>query len=871
MTRTLPTLTADELLEGAYGPEKTANDNEEGFGALRTEKGCLPLRALDVRARLDGLVGRVDVEQAFVNAHDVPLEATYVFPLPDRAAVTSFQLVVAGRVVEGQLQERGAARQEYDRAIKAGHRAAIAEEERAGVFTMRVGNLPPGEEARVRLRLVGPLPYRDGEVTFRFPLVVAPRYVPGTPLAGDPVGTGVAPDTDAAPDASRISPPVLLPGFPNPVRLRLTVEVPPSALAPHDFRSSLHALAEDGGGPGQRFSLLPGERLDRDFVLRYRLGADRVGTALTVQPDAQGDEGTFLLTVVPPSRGPGAEKPRDIVFVLDRSGSMAGWKMVTARRAVERMVETLTERDRFAVYAFDDSIEPPPGLNGTRLVPATDRRRFRAAEFLAKVEARGGTEMAAPLDLALTELTTEPRREAERVLVLITDGQVANEDQMLRQLGARLRGVRCFALGIDRAVNAAFLRRLADLGGGTSEVVESEERLDEVMGRVHRHLGTPVLTGLSLRPAGLGLLNDSVVPGRLPDLFAGAPLLISGRYRGAPEGALALRAADGAGESWSTEVRAWREDGAPLAAVWARGRVRELEDRYAVGVGDQSALEKEIVRTSLRFGVLCRFTAYVAVDRSAVVNEGGQVHSVVQPVEQPEGWAEQAASVVCGAVPQQWNMMRSLGAAPAPTGPAPACAAPPPAPCAPADMDFDVAGFDAEEEAQTFRGAPPPRPAGAAPRRARRDEAEKYDRARRAEPPAEPEEREGLLGRLRGLFGGRSKDKKAAPVAQAPLRPRVEALLQRLESGPADTLALLREVFAELEALFKDLARAGDRAESVKRLGEGVERARALLAQAGPDPAAAAALLRDLAAALRNWLGLPAPAEPPAQREGFWK
>src|SRR5215831_19108511 len=138
-------------------------DAEAGFGSLSTSRGQLPLAAMDVRARIDGLLSQVKVRQTFVNAHAEPLEATYIFPLPDRAAVTEFRLEVAGRVVEGELKERGAARKEYDRAVRSGHRAAITEEERPGVFTLRVGNLPPGEEARVLLTLAGPLPYSDGE------------------------------------------------------------------------------------------------------------------------------------------------------------------------------------------------------------------------------------------------------------------------------------------------------------------------------------------------------------------------------------------------------------------------------------------------------------------------------------------------------------------------------------------------------------------------------------------------------------------------------------------------------------------------------------------------------------------------------------
>src|SRR5262249_20342826 len=212
--------------------------------ALPTPRGRLPLKALEVHARIDGLLADVTVEQTFVNVLGEPLEATYIFPLPDRAAVTQFEMRAGGRVIEGVLKERGAARRDYDQAIEHGYRAAITEEERPGVFTMRVGNLMPGDVATVRLTLAGPLIYDMGEVTFRFPLVVAPRYIPGFPLDGPSVGDGVAADTDAVPDASRITPPVLLPGVPNPVRLSLSVELLPSALAVADLRSSLHAIQE---------------------------------------------------------------------------------------------------------------------------------------------------------------------------------------------------------------------------------------------------------------------------------------------------------------------------------------------------------------------------------------------------------------------------------------------------------------------------------------------------------------------------------------------------------------------------------------------------------------------------------------------------
>jgi Ca-activated chloride channel family protein len=646
MSALLPLLGEDEA--------RVAPADEAGFGALTTARGGLPLTALDVHARLDGLLAEVSVEQTFVNPLAEPLEATYVFPLPDRAAVTRFSMRVAGRLVEGVLQERAGARREYAQAVEQGRRAAIAEEERPGVFTLRVGNLMPGESAVVRLSLTGPLAYSDGEATFRFPLVVAPRYVPGVPLAGPSAGAGTAANTDAVPDASRIRPPVLLPGFSSPVRLSLTVDVPPSELGLSDFRSALHSVMQVVGDSGARRVLLQaGERLDRDFILRFRVGVGSPSsrpspgpaTALTLTPDAPGaSEGTFALTLVPPVAVAQEARPRDVVFVLDRSGSMGGWKMVAARRALEDMVETLTERDRFAVYAFDDRVEAPPALGGLGLQAATDRNRFRAVEFLAGVEARGGTEMAQPLSMAAHLLAgADPGR--DRALVLITDGQVANEDQVLRVLGDDLKRVRVFALGIDRAVNAAFLRRLADLGGGACELVESEERLDEVLAQAHHRLGAPVLTGLRLEGQGLQISEGSVVPGRLPDLFAGAPLFVLGRYRGAA-GGLRLSATDAGGKGWSHEVVGRVGEGGAAPSVWARGHVRALEDRHAIGQDDRAALEKRIVETSLKYGVLCRFTAFVAVDRSETVNWGGPSARMIQPVEAPAGWADASRALM---------------------------------------------------------------------------------------------------------------------------------------------------------------------------------------------------------------------------------
>jgi Ca-activated chloride channel family protein len=604
--------------------------SDAGFGALKTERGLLPLAAMDVDAQVTGVVASIEIAQTFVNTTGAAIEATYMFPLPDRAAVNRFRMEVAGRVVEGVIDERGVAREQYEEAIAAGHRAAITEQERPGVFTLRVGNLMPGESATVRLSLVGPLPIDDGEVTFRFPLVVAPRYMPGAGLGGDQAGMGIAEDTSLVPDASRISPPVLLSGCANPVRLGVRV-----ALADHhvrDVASSLHAVTTTLRD-ARVIEIQPGEKLNRDFILRWRVDGKELISSVVCADDADGKAGTFVMTLVPPSSLAMSQKPRDVVFVIDRSGSMQGWKMAAARRATARMIDTLTSRDRFQVIAFDTAVEslPEPGL-----AYASDRVRYKAVEQLGKIDARGGTEMAEPLEQAVRELAGG-HDDRERVIVLVTDGQVGNEDHLLRLIAPRLKNVRVFTLGIDQAVNAGFLKRFAGAGGGLCELVESEDRLDAVMAKVHRRIGTPVATELHLEAHGLDVHWGTVTPAKLPDVYVGAPVVVFGRYKGAaPRDASLTMSGTTFGEPLKLAIaRDTQPAGAWLGASWARAYIRELEDKYAIGARD---LETEIVRVSKQFTVLSRFTAFLAVDRSEVVNKGGNVVQVVQPVEEPAGW-----------------------------------------------------------------------------------------------------------------------------------------------------------------------------------------------------------------------------------------
>ena len=645
----------DKMTDAAFAamPDGTA---EKGFGALETDRGRLPLTAMELDTAIDGLVAHATVSQSFRNVFDEPLEATYIFPLPPRAAVIRFRMIVDGAVIEGRIDERGRARMDYDRAIAEGRSAAIAEEERPDVFTIRVGNIPARSPARVEFTLVAPLAVDGLEATYRFPLVVAERYCPGAPLDGDSVGDGVLADTDLVPDASRISPPVLLPGFPNPVRLGIRVSIGLGTIAadgPH-VTTSIPARDEHDGS---RLVVIaePGQRLDRDFILRWPLpaGAIAVGT-FTLEPDAYRPvgmgrpdrtaeapgEGTFSCVILPPAATTRSRQPRDVVFVLDRSGSMGAWQIGAARRALGRMIETLSEDDRLAVIAFDDSVEHfGPTLE---LAAATDRQRWAIVEWLATIQARGGTEMAAALEAGLKLLAPRGRKPASApsdrsaMLVLVTDGQIGDEERVLAKLEKRLGKTILQIVGIDTAINEGLLSRLADASGGGVEIVESEARLDVVMDRIQERLVPPLVTNLRIEGHGLEIVAESLVPARMPDLHPGVPLVLRGRYAKGGSGTVTVHGHKRGGAPWRLDLVPTESEAKGLGVLWARGRLRQLEDGLALSYGPAtSELEKRIIDLSTAFGVLCRFTAVVVIDdRRPNETRVGALRRIVQPVAQ---------------------------------------------------------------------------------------------------------------------------------------------------------------------------------------------------------------------------------------------
>src|SRR3954468_16136540 len=324
------------------------------LGSLEAGKHPLPLEGVQLRARVVDRVAEVLVEQKFQNPFSDPIEAVYVFPLAGGCAVSRFEMRVGARTLQAKIEERGEARRQYAEALDQGKRAALLEQERDDVFTVQVGNVTPGDEITVILTYSERLPFfEDGRTELRLPLVVAPRYVGGEELPREQAGHGVIPDSTTVPDASRITPPRLAPGFDPRVALKIEAELFGGF---NDLECSQHAVRTSSGPESAKFSLSKErEPLNRDFVLRWRIAATKVTSQLLVHG------GFAMLSLLPPAREGYLGTPRDVVFVVDRSGSMQGPKMASAARACALLLRTLGPRDRFTAIAFDNVVEWMPG------------------------------------------------------------------------------------------------------------------------------------------------------------------------------------------------------------------------------------------------------------------------------------------------------------------------------------------------------------------------------------------------------------------------------------------------------------------------------------------------------------------------------
>ncbi len=585
-----------------------------GLGILvpvNDEDSPLPLEHTEISVQVIGPLGSVAVTQRFANPFDGPVELKYLFPLPQTAAVIDFELLIGERRIKSDLQEIEQARKTYELAQNEGKHAGLFEERRPNLFSIQIANVMPGETVLATMRYQERLAYDNNSYSFIFPMGITPKY-------HSPSDALKTHELDA---------PIAHPGEPiGSVAINLAIDagIPCGDPSSPSHKIKVTRLDE------RRFNCHLAEQAvpDHDFVLRYPLLADRATISAWL---SQGETGAyFLATLLPPAFDQGIPEPpaREFIFVLDRSGSMTGDAIKQARNALRACLRTLNPQDRFQILLFDDNLEwyqPEPSR-------VTQAEIDMADTFLAQVEGRGGTEIVAALQAALTRPVDEKYL---RYVVFLTDGAVSAEEGAFDQVRRHAAKARIFTFGIGPSVNRALLSKLAQLGRGKAEFLQLDEDIEDAILQFQDRVSFPVLTGIKLHWEN-GCAWD-VYPSNLPDLFAGQPLEIVGRLKPETSEPTSLLVTGQAGEqevSFSISFGGATGQEPIVNRAWARARIDDLLESSAVRLIPLDQAREEVIGLAIEQRLVTPFTAFVAVDDLRVTKDGSKLPRTIQ-IAQP--------------------------------------------------------------------------------------------------------------------------------------------------------------------------------------------------------------------------------------------
>jgi Ca-activated chloride channel family protein len=597
--------------------------------------GDCPLKHTDVRAGIDGFLARVTVTQIFSNTAREIVEAVYTFPLPQDAAVDDMTIQIGDRTVRGLIKRREEARAIYEHAKNTGHVAALLDQERPNIFTQSVANILPGAQVTVTISYVETLRYEAGSYEFVFPMVVGPRYIPGQ-ATGQQAG-GWAPDTNRVPDASRITPWVAAKGTRagHDISLELALD---AGVPIQELHSNTHVIDVDRQSASRATVRLHDEGVipNKDFILRYDVAGPQVADAILTSPSpgrSKGAGGYFTMILQPPARLPESDiQPKELVFVLDTSGSMWGFPLEQAKRVISRALDELYPGDTFNLITFSGDthiVFPEP------VYPTAENIR-KAKAVLATRNGGGGTEMMKAIRAALAP---SDEQDHVRVVCFLTDGYVGNDMEIVGEI-QKHPNARVFSFGIGNAVNRFLLDKMAEAGRGAAEYVTLADRADEAADRFYERVRSPLLTDLYIDWGGLPVTD--VYPTRLPDLFSGQPLIITGRYTQPASGKVLLQGTR-AGGPFTRDIAVTFSSSTPpfdaLAGFWARRRIDGLMSQDWLGLqrgAMKPALQEQITQLGLDYRLMTQFTSFVAVEEK-IVTKDGRPQRVEVPVEMPEG------------------------------------------------------------------------------------------------------------------------------------------------------------------------------------------------------------------------------------------
>lgn len=594
----------------------------------------VPLKHTDVKAAIAGYVATVDVTQQYHNPYAEKIEAIYVFPLPSNAAVNEFVMTIGERKIRGIIREREQARQIYEAAKRQGHVASLLQQERPNIFTQSVANIEPGKQIDVNIKYFHTLEYADGWYEYHFPMVVGPRFNP----PGSTDGIGARP-RDAASAGSTGQPtevPYLRPNERSGHDISLALEID-AGVRVEEIKSVNHKVElQQPGESKAQVKLASGDQIpNKDFVLRYKVAGKTVKSALMAQKDDKNGEGGkdggyFTLMLFPPeSLQDLPRKPLELIFTLDVSGSMSGKPIEQAKAAVTYALKNMREDDTFNVIRFAGSAEQMAPSS----VPANAKNVKAALKYIQSMEAGGGTMMIDGIRKSL-QVTPEPDR--LRFVAFLTDGYIGNESEILKEVHNLLGPTRIFSFGVGSSVNRFLLDHMARMGQGCATYLSLNADGGKVMEDYFQRISHPALTDISLDFGSMQV--SDVYPSKLPDLFVGRPVVITGRYSGSPEAATVKVKGNVGGEAREMTVNVNASDAANqhkgIAPVWARAKISELGDRATYDATVD--LAGGIKATALEYGLMSAYTSFVAID-SSVRTAGEHGTTVAVPVPMPEG------------------------------------------------------------------------------------------------------------------------------------------------------------------------------------------------------------------------------------------
>lgn len=611
---------AREKTPRAAGPEYET----PGSGAMTVERGAekvpLPLKHTDVKGRVCGYIATVEVTQQFQNPFSEKIEAVYVFPLPENAAVNEFIMVIGERKIRGIIRERQEAEEIYRQARAQGHVASLLTQERPNIFTQKVANIEPGKQIDVNIKYFNTLAYADGWYEFVFPMVVGPRFNP--PGSTDGIGAVGRGARGVSGQSTEVQ--YLKPNERSGHDISLAVEID-AGVEIEEVACSSHAIRKDAEGSDKvRVQLSELDNIpNKDFVLRFKVAGDTVKSALVTHRDQRG--GFFTLMLYPPEDLKQLKRaPMEMVFVLDCSGSMNGQPIAKAKDAIKRALRKLEPDDTFQVIRFSENASQL----GSKPVPATAENVRRGIEFVDRLQGEGGTMMIEGIKAAL-DFPHDPRR--FRLVSFMTDGFIGNEAEILGEIHNRLGSARIFSFGVGTSVNRYLLDRMAKLGKGAVAYIGLNDDSSQIVDLFYDRISHPALTDVQIDWGDMEV--SDVYPRQLPDLFVGRPVVVTGRFSGQKESAIRIAGRVGNREK---EIRVPMKSAAHpgIACVWARKRIEDLATQATYNAG--SALPTEIKQVALEYGLMSAYTAFVAVD-STQITAGNHGVTVAVPVPVPEG------------------------------------------------------------------------------------------------------------------------------------------------------------------------------------------------------------------------------------------